>query len=147
MAFLAIRFRNGSVSYDTSSWRVIDEELHRLESTCVGTNYALSRGGNLVVGEFSIFQRKSYDLPLYVCTGDHARLALIIYASGSPYDEEVRAKLAAGTVVVAEEDDELGLRTTTGLVKPNSLSCGGARLALSDSTSCDNTTETIVNVS
>lgn len=84
---------------------------------------------------------------LYVCTGDHARLALIIYASGSIYDQEVRAKLAAGTVVVAEEDDELGLRTTTGLVQPNSLSCGGARLALSNSTSCNDTTETIVNVS
>lgn len=66
MAFLAIRFRNGSVSYDTSSWRVIYEELHRLESTCVGANWTLSRGGNLVVGEFSIFQRKSYDLP-FVC--------------------------------------------------------------------------------
>ena len=57
MAFLAIRFRNGSVSYDTSSWREIDYETLRLKSTCVGANWTLSRGGNLVVGEFSIFQR------------------------------------------------------------------------------------------
>ena len=81
-----------------------------------------------------------------VCTGDHPRLALIVYAPGSYYDEEVQAQLAAGTVVVAEEEDEPGLGVTTGLVKPNSLSCGGARLAPSNSSSC-NTTETIVNVS
>ena len=57
MAFLAIRFLNGSVSYDTSSWRDIHGETRRLKSTCVGTDYTVSRGGNLVVGEFSIFQR------------------------------------------------------------------------------------------
>ena len=81
-----------------------------------------------------------------VCTGDHPRLVLILYAPGSYYDEEVQEDLAAGKVIVAEEDDEPGLGATIGLVKPNSLSCGGARLALSNSTSC-NTTETIVNVS
>ena len=58
----------------------------------------------------------------------------------------VQEHLAAGTVIVADEDDEPVLGATIGLVKPNSLSCGGARLALSSSTSC-NTTETIVNVS
>ena len=68
-----------------------------------------------------------------------------MYAPGSYYDELVQAHLAAGTVIVAEED-EPRLGATIGLVKPNSLSCGGARLALSNSSSCD-TTETTNNVS
>lgn len=80
----------------------------------------------------------------HVCTGDYPRLALILYAPGSYFDEVVQARLAAGTVVVAEEDDEPGLGATTGIVKPNSLSCGGALLTLSNSSSC-NTTETIVH--
>ena len=70
----------------------------------------------------------------------------MLYAPGSHYDEEVQAHLAAGTVVVAEEDDEPESVTTTVLIKPNGRSCGGARLALSDPSSC-NTTETSVNVS
>ena len=57
IAFLAIRFRNGSVSYDTSSWGSIRGEADRLRSTCSGAVYAESEGGNLVVGEFSKFQR------------------------------------------------------------------------------------------
>ena len=82
---------------------------------------------------------------IIVCTGDYPRLVLILYAPGSYYDEEVKEHLAAGTVIVAEEEDEPGLEATAGLVKPISLSCGGARLA-HNSSSC-NTTETIVNVS
>ena len=81
-----------------------------------------------------------------VCVGDHPRLALILYAPGSLFDEEVQAHRAAGTVIVAEEDDEPGSGASTGLIKPNSRSCGEARLALTNSSSC-NTTETIVNVS
>ena len=56
IAFLAIRFLNGSVSYDTSSWGSIRAEAQRLSSTCCGALYAQSRGGNLVVGGFSKFQ-------------------------------------------------------------------------------------------
>ena len=81
-----------------------------------------------------------------VRTGDYPRLALILYAPGSYYDGEVQAHLAAGTVIVAEEEDEPGLGATIDLVKPNSLSCGRARLALSNSPSC-NTTGKTVNVS
>ena len=57
VAFLAIRFLNGSVSYDTSSWGSIRGEAQRLRSTCCGASHAESQGGNLVVGEFSKVQR------------------------------------------------------------------------------------------
>ena len=81
-----------------------------------------------------------------VCAGDHSRLAMILYAPGSVYDDILQAHLAAGTVIVAEEDDEPELGATTGIVKPNSLSCGRAGSALHYSTSC-NTTVGTVNVS
>ena len=81
-----------------------------------------------------------------VCAGDYSRLAMILYAPDSFYDEVVKSHLAAGKVVVAEEDDEPELGATTRIVKPNSLSCRGARLVLSDSTLC-NTREETVNVS
>ena len=64
IAFLAIRFVNGSVSYDTSSWGIIRHEAEQLRITCSGASYANSQGGNLVVGEFSRFLR-SHGLPLY----------------------------------------------------------------------------------
>ena len=81
-----------------------------------------------------------------VCTGDHSRLAMILYAPNSFYDAVVKSHLAAGMVIVADEDDEPELGATTRIVKPNSLSCWGARLALSNSTFC-NTGEEAVNVS
>lgn len=81
-----------------------------------------------------------------VLTGDHSRLAIILYAPGSVYDDVVKADLAAGIVVVADEEPEPNLGATTGIVKPSSLSCKGALLALGDATSCNMTEET-VNVS
>lgn len=36
--------------------------------------------------------------------GDHSRLALILYASGSVYDQQVQSDLAHGRTVVAEQD-------------------------------------------
>ena len=66
IAFLAIRFLNGSVSYDTSSWGSIRDKAQRLRSTCCGAPHAESQGGNLVVGEFSTFHSSQpYSLPLY----------------------------------------------------------------------------------
>ena len=56
IAFLAIRFLNGSVSYDTSSWGNIRHEAELLRITCSGTVHAESQGGNLVVGEFERYQ-------------------------------------------------------------------------------------------
>ena len=53
VAFLAIRFLNGSVSYDTSSWENIRSEAQRLERSC-GNFAAAPVGGNLVVGEFGM---------------------------------------------------------------------------------------------
>ena len=71
---------------------------------------------------------------------------MILYASGSVYDDVVKADLAAGTVVLAEEDDEPELGATTGIVKPNSLSCRGVGLALDYSMPCKRMKNT-VNVS
>lgn len=79
------------------------------------------------------------------CTGDHSRLAIILYAPGSVYDDIVKVDLAAGTLIVADEDPEPDIGATTGIIKPSSLSCRGALLALGNSTVC-NMTET-VNVS
>ena len=73
----------------------------------------------------------------HVCKGDYPRLALILYAKGSLFDEVVQAHLAAGKVIVAEEDDEPELGATIGIVKPNSLACGRAGLTLGNSTSCN----------
>lgn len=144
MAFLAIRFLNGSISYDTSAWEDIRSEAQRLKRSC-GAFTAAPLGGNLVVGEFEYFRNGVLWLTI-LRAGDHSRLAMILYASGSVYDDVVRAELAAGTVVVAEEDDEPELGVTTGTVKPNSLACGGAGLALDYAMSCHRT-EDIVNVS
>ena len=58
----------------------------------------------------------------------------------------LKAHLAVGTVVVADEDDETELGASIGIVKPNSLSCFGERPFLGNFTYCDTTRET-VNVS
>lgn len=57
IALLAIRFLNGSVSYDTSSWGSIRGEAQRLRNICCGAFQAGPQGGVLVVGEFSEFKR------------------------------------------------------------------------------------------
>ena len=57
IALLAVRFLNGSISYDTSSWGNIRGEAERLRSRCCGWSPAESQGGNMVVGEFSKLQR------------------------------------------------------------------------------------------
>lgn len=126
IAFLAVRFLNGSISYDTSTWNHVRSEAQRLKRSC-GISATAPLGGNLVVG-------------------DHSRLAIILYAPGSVYDDIVKADLAAGIVVVADEEPDPNLGATTGIVKPSSLSCNGASLALGDATSC-NITEETVNVS
>ena len=57
IALLAIRYINGRISYDTSSWANIRGEAEHLRITCSGTFDTTSQGGNLVVGEFSKSQR------------------------------------------------------------------------------------------
>lgn len=39
--------------------------------------------------------------------GNHGRLALLLYASGSVYDLQVQADLADGKTVVAEQDPDI----------------------------------------
>ena len=51
MAFLAIRFTNGSVSSDTGTWLNIRDEAQRLKRLC-GAFASTPIGGNLVVGGF-----------------------------------------------------------------------------------------------
>ena len=51
IAFLAIRYLNGSVSYDISAWEDIRSEAQRLKRSC-GAFTTTPLGGNLVVGEF-----------------------------------------------------------------------------------------------
>lgn len=123
MAFLAIRFINGSISSDTSRWLNIRDETLRLNRLC-GAFATAPTGGNLVVG-------------------DYPRLAMILYAPGSVFDDTVKQQIAAGVVVVADEDDEPELGATINLVKPNSLACKGERLLLNNSTSCNATKETV----
>ena len=53
IAFLAIRFLNGSVSYDTSIWADIRNEAQRLKRSC-GAFATAPLGGNLVVGKITI---------------------------------------------------------------------------------------------
>ena len=76
-------------------------------------------------------------------TGDGPRLAMIIYAPGSHFDDIVKQQIAAGAVVVADEDDEPELGATISLVKPNSLVCKGERLPLNNSTFCNTIKETV----
>ena len=83
---------------------------------------------------------------IVVGTGHHSRLALILYAPGSVYDGMVEADLAAGTVIVAEEDPKPNLGATAGIAKPSSLSCRRVLPALGNSTFC-NTTEGIIDLS
>lgn len=54
--------------------------------------------------------------------GDHRRLALILYASGSVYDQQVQSDLANGKTVVAEEDPGMAyIENTTRNITANSL--------------------------
>ena len=55
IALLAVRFINGSVSYDTGSWASIRGEAERLRSRCCSASQAESQGGNMVVGKFGKF--------------------------------------------------------------------------------------------
>ena len=84
---------------------------------------------------------------IIVRTGHHSRLALILYAPGSVYDGIVEADLAAGTVIVADEDPEPNLGATAGIAKPSSLSCRRALPALGGNYTFCNTTEGTIDVS
>ena len=56
IAFLAIQYLNGSVSYDTSIWADIRNEAQRLKRSC-GAFATAPLGGNLVVGELTVTTR------------------------------------------------------------------------------------------
>ena len=49
IAFLAVLFLNGRISYDTGTWEDIGSEVQRLKHSCQGSSGAFV-GGNLVVG-------------------------------------------------------------------------------------------------
>ena len=49
IALLAVRFLNGSISYDTSTWEDIRNEAQRLKRLC-GESSTAQAGGNLVAG-------------------------------------------------------------------------------------------------
>ena len=142
IAFLAIRYLSGSISYDTSTWQDIRGETQRLKRSCDGFPSAPS-GGYLVVGELANPYYGVIWLTI-VCTGDHSRLVMILYAPGSIYDDIVKEDLAAGTVIVADQDNEPYSGASAGILGPSSLSCRGL-LPLSNSTFC-NTTEVALNV-
>lgn len=71
---------------------------------------------------------------------------MILYAPGSFYDDIVKADLAAGIVVVADEDPEPGVGATPGIVEPSSLYCRQVLPVLGNSMFCNTTRET-VNIS
>ena len=142
VALLAIHLRDGSISYDTSTWHDIQNEAGRLKRSC-GVFTIIPIGGNLVVGRSGELRYSRARWLNIACSGDVARLALFLYAPGSRLDDDIKAKLAAGMLVVAEEDDELGLGSNIGIVTPESLSCRGAWLASGDSTLCNVTGETV----
>ena len=144
MAFLAIRFINGSVSSDTATWLDIRDEAQRLKRLC-GAFATTPVGGNLVVGGFFNTIRAGPGLTV-TYTGDGPRLAMILYAPGSAFDDVVKQQVAAGAVVVADQDDEPEFGATMNLVKPNSLACKGEWLPLNNFTFCNATRET-ANVS
>lgn len=100
-------------------------------------------GGNLVVGKFPNHTEELHGPWLTIIfTGDRSRLAMILYAPESVYDYMVKADIAAGTVIVADEEPEPNLDVTTGIVKPSSRLCRGALLELGISTYCNTTKET-----
>ena len=51
IAILAIRFLNGSISYDTSRWDQVRAGAHRVNRVCNGGSATHPSGGNLVIGE------------------------------------------------------------------------------------------------
>ena len=65
IAFLAVRFFNGSISYDTSTWDDIREEAQGLKRIC-GVYPSAPLGGNLVVGKAVNDTRESYGLSAQV---------------------------------------------------------------------------------
>ena len=71
---------------------------------------------------------------------------MILYAPGSVYEDKVKADLAEGIVVVANQDPEAEVGASAGDVGVSSLACGGALPALSNSTICSTIAGT-VNVS
>lgn len=79
-----------------------------------------------------------------ISAGDHSRLALILYAPGSIYDDIVKRDLAAGTLIVADEDPGTESGATAGIGNPDSVYCRRALLALDNSTFCDATEETVI---
>ena len=63
---------------------------------------------------------------------------MILYAPGSFFDDVVKQQIAAGSVVVADQDDEPELGATINLVNPNTLACEGfKRLLINNSTFCN----------
>ena len=63
--FSAVRFVNGSISYDTSTWDDIRGEAQRLKRLC-GDLPSAPLGGNLVVGKVVNDTRESYGLSAQV---------------------------------------------------------------------------------
>ena len=70
----------------------------------------------------------------------------MLYAPGSVFDNTVEERLAAGIIIVADEDDEPVFGADTGMVKTNSPACQREIRGLVNSTFC-NTTEEIVRTS
>lgn len=83
---------------------------------------------------------------VFFFTGDHSRLAVILYAPGSVYDDKVKADVAEGIIVVANQDPEAEVGASAGVVGGSSLVCSGALPVLKNSTDCSTVAGT-VNVS
>ncbi|KAF6219673.1 hypothetical protein HO133_004142 [Letharia lupina] len=112
LALLAIELVDHTITYDTTTWADIVESGSLIYNQCVSPTE--TEGG--------------FHIPSggYVLTGDHGRLALLLYASGSTYDRQVQADLASGRTVVAEQDPgdgsiDISANTTTANTLNNLL--------------------------
>ncbi|KAL9066900.1 MAG: hypothetical protein Q9161_007232 [Pseudevernia consocians] len=95
MALLAIALVDGTITFDTTTWADVVASGELLFHQCV--EFQEMEGGIQIPSGG------------HVVTGDHGRLALLLYASGSVYDLQVQEDLREGRTVVAEQDPEDGV--------------------------------------
>lgn len=86
----AIQLVDQTITYDTAAWLDIVLSGSLIYNQCVALT---EREGGLKIPSGG-----------HVLTGNHGRLALILYASGSVYDQQVQSDLVHGRTVVAEQD-------------------------------------------
>ena len=130
LALLAIKLVDHNITFDTSTWAHIIRSGELVYNQCVGRTEredglgAPPAGGYVLTGNFWTYSpaprslwpirpRDTWWTDRYI--GDHRRLALILYAPGSFYDQQVESDLASRRTVVAEQEfgQDLDVETTT----------------------------------